>query len=72
LGPRVATPYLTTPVSAIDIPASITAQDARPLVSLLDVVRFVGDVHPALEAWQAGRVFTFTEPDWTLAREQVT
>jgi hypothetical protein len=63
-GPRVATPYLTALVSAIDIPASITAQDARPLISLLDIVRFIGDAHPALDAWQHGTALSFTEPDW--------
>jgi hypothetical protein len=62
-GPRVAAPYLTTPVSAIDVPASITAEDARPLTSLLDVVRFVGDRHRALDAWHRGTPFTFAEPD---------
>jgi hypothetical protein len=69
-GPRVAAPYLTTPVSAIDIPASVTAQDARPLTSLLDIVRFVGNPHPALDAWLQGTRFTFTEPEWALIREQ--
>jgi len=68
-GPRIPAPYLTTAVSAIDIPASITGQDARPLISLLDVVRFVGDVHRALDAWQQGRAFAFTEPDGELTRE---
>jgi hypothetical protein len=71
-GTRVAAPYLTTPVSVIDIPSSITAQDARPPTSLLDVVRFVGDPHPALDAWERGTGFSFTEPDWALAREQAS
>jgi RES domain-containing protein len=70
-GARVAMPYLTTPVSTIDIPASITAQDGRPLISLLDRVRFVGDVHPALHAWQHGTAFRLVEPDWALTREQL-
>lgn len=69
-GPRVAAPYLTEPVSALDIPASITAEHARPLFSLLDIVRFVGDPHPALEAWQQGVSFSFVEPEWALTREQ--
>lgn len=68
-GPRVAAPYLTTPVSAIDVPASITAQDGRSLISLLDTVRFVGDPHPALDAWRSGTIFSFTEPDWALTLE---
>jgi hypothetical protein len=69
-GSRVAAPYLTVPVSTLDIPSSVTSEAGRPLVSLLDVVRFTGDVHPALDAWQQGTVFTFVEPDWGLTREQ--
>jgi RES domain-containing protein len=69
-GPRVAAPYLTEPVSALDIPASITAERGRPLLALLDIVRFVGDPHPALEAWRQGVSLSFVEPDWALTREQ--
>ena len=65
-GPRVAAPYLTRPVSALDLPASLTAEGGRPLTSLLSFVRFVGDVHPALDAWQHGTRFRFVEPDWSL------
>jgi hypothetical protein len=65
-GPRVAAPYLTRPVSALDIPASITAEDGRPLTSLLSIVRFVGDVHLGLEAWKRGTDFRLVEPDWSL------
>jgi len=65
-GPRVASPYLTTPVSELDIPASITAEDGRPLVALLDLVRFRGDPHPALDASQRGAEFRFAEPNWAL------
>jgi hypothetical protein len=69
-GPRVAAPYLTKPVSTLDIPASITADHGRPLVSLLDIVRFLGDPHPALDAWQQGMSVSFVEPEWALTREQ--
>jgi hypothetical protein len=69
-GPHVAAPYLTVPVSTLDIPVSVTAEAGRPLVSLLDIVRFTGDPHPALDAWQQGTTFTFVEPDWSLRREQ--
>lgn len=68
-GPRVAAPYLIQPVSAIDIPASITAEHGRPPLSLLDLVRFVGDAHPALEAWRQGRSFAFVEPEWAMTLE---
>ena len=66
-GPRVAAPYLTRPVSTLDIPASITAEDGRPLLSLLSIVRFVGDDHAALKAWKQGLSFRFIEPDWSLS-----
>lgn len=66
-GPRVAAPYLAEPVSAVDVPAGITAESGRPLFALLDVVRFSGDPHPALEAWEQGASFDFAEPDWALA-----
>jgi hypothetical protein len=65
-GPRVAAPYLTRPVSMIDIPASITADHGRPPISLRALVRFRGDGHPALTAWRLGARFQFTEPDWSL------
>jgi hypothetical protein len=57
-------------VSTLDIPASITAEDGRPLAALLERARFVGDPHHALDAWQRGLTFRFVEPDWSLTREQ--
>jgi RES domain-containing protein len=65
-GPRVAAPYLTTAVSPVDIPASITSEGGRPPTSMTDVVRFIGDPHSALEAWSHGDDFEFVEPDWAL------
>ena len=65
-GPRVAAPYLTRPVSQLDIPASITADGAHPPPSLTSVVRFAGDRHAALDAWRNGSEFRFAEPNWTL------
>ena len=65
-GPRVAAPYLTRPVSSLDIPASITADGARPPTSLPAVVRFAGDTHAALDAWRNGTDFRFAEPDWLM------
>ena len=65
-GPRVAAPYLTRPVSSLDIPASITADGARPPTSLGQVVRFGGDTHAALDAWRNGIDFRFAEPDWLI------
>jgi RES domain-containing protein len=66
-GARVALGYELQPISAIDIPASMTADAGRPPLSLIDLVRFDGDPHPALEAWQNGDVFEFEEPDWRMA-----
>jgi RES domain-containing protein len=66
-GPRVAAPYLTSVVSSVDIPASITAEDGRPPTTMINVVRFVGDRHGALEGWSTGVEFEFVEPSWALA-----
>ncbi len=68
-GARVGSPYLLEPLGAVDIPASITADAGRPPISLLDLVRFHGNPHPALDAWEGGVEFPFTEPDWGLSRE---
>jgi hypothetical protein len=65
-GARVAAPYLTEPASSLDIPASITAQDGRPLSSLVDALCFKDDSHPALRAWSRGEEFRFEEPDWAI------
>jgi len=68
-GPRVAAPYLTEPVSLLDVPASITAHGGRPPLALIERVRFFGEAHWALAAWRAGASTRFVEPDWSLARE---
>jgi hypothetical protein len=65
-GPRVAAPYLVKPVSSLDIAASVTAEAGRPLASLTTTVRFIGDPHPALDAWESRTTFQFREPDWSL------
>jgi hypothetical protein len=69
-GPRVGSPYLLEPISAVDVPASITGHAARPILSLLDVVRFKNDLHSELEAFLRGDEFEFDEPDWELTRER--
>jgi hypothetical protein len=68
-GSRVGSPYLLEPLGAVDVPASITADGGRPTVSLLDLVRFHGDDHIALESWHRGDHFEFDEPDWQLTHE---
>ncbi len=65
-GPRVGSPYLLEPLGEVDVPASITAHDGRPVASLIELVRFHGDAHAGLEAWQRGEPFAFDEPDWSL------
>ena len=65
-GPRVAAPYLTNPVSTLDVPAGITADGGRPPTSLRSIVRFAGDRHAALDAWSGGSDFRFVEPDWLI------
>ena len=58
-GPRVGSPYLLEPLGEVDVPASITAHDGRPVASLIDRVRFRGDAHAALEAWQRDEPYVF-------------
>ena len=65
-GPRVRSPYLLPPVSAVDVPASITAEGARPPGSLVERVRFRGDPNPELEAWGRSEPFEFEEPVWSV------
>ena len=67
-GSRVGSPYLVDPISQVDVPASITAHAARPILSLLDVVRFKGEPHAELQAFERGEEFDFEEPDWELTR----
>ena len=63
-GERAAAPYVVEPLSAVDVPASLTADGGRPPLGLLDRVRRRGSAHAALEAWRAGEPFRFTEPSW--------
>jgi hypothetical protein len=63
-GERAAAPYVVEPLSAIDVPASLTADGGRPPLGLLERVRRPGAPHPALEAWRAREPFRFAEPSW--------
>jgi hypothetical protein len=69
-GPRVGSPYLLDPVSEVDVPASVTAHAGRPILSLLDVVRFKGEPHAELESFEQGKDLELDEPDWELTQEQ--
>lgn len=65
LGVRVASGYsLGEPVSRIDAPASLTAEDGRPLLSLLGRVVYRGERHPQI--WK-DEGFAFEEPSWALS-----
>lgn len=62
LGARVAAPYSLEPApSALDTPASLTAEDGRPLLSLLERVVHRGERHPQI--WRDPE-FAFGEPSW--------
>jgi hypothetical protein len=63
-GERAAAPYLLEPLSAVDVPASLTADGGRPPLGMLERVRRRGAPHAALEAWRAGEPFRFAEPSW--------
>jgi RES domain len=65
-GPRVGSPYLLEPLGEVDVPASITAHDGRPVASLIGLVRFAGQAHAGLEAWRHGEELPLREPDWGL------
>ncbi len=65
LGARVAAPYSLEPaMSALDTPASLTAEDGRPLLSLLKRVVHRGERHPQI--WKDPD-FGFSEPSWARA-----
>lgn len=64
-GARVSAPYLIDPLSPLDVPASITADGGRPPTGLAEAVRYRGDLHRGLEAYKAGRPFSFQEPAWS-------
>ena len=65
LGARVASTYaLEPPLSRLDAPASMTAEDGRPLLSLLDRVVYRGERHPQI--WKDPD-FAFEEPSWALS-----
>jgi hypothetical protein len=64
-GERVSAPYLLRPIDPVDQPVSIAAEDARTLTSLVSIIRYRGDSHPALVAYERGARFDFQEPSWT-------
>ncbi|HUH08880.1 MAG TPA: RES family NAD+ phosphorylase [Egibacteraceae bacterium] len=66
-GPRVAAPFSAEPVDGVDIPATVAAEGAHPLIGLLGSVRHRGQPHAELDAWRRGARFRFAEPATPLA-----
>jgi hypothetical protein len=62
-GPRVAHPYLETPVSPEECPTGHLSDGAHPTRELLPFVRWKGEPHTALEQWEAtGTYPTLDDP----------
>lgn len=54
-GPRVRMPYLADPLDpAVDVPAAVAAESARPPLNLPELVCYRGDQHAGLTAWRRG------------------
>lgn len=70
LGPRVAIPYRLEPIDSGDLPVTLAAAGARPPTSLLGLVRYRGEEHPELAAWQRGERFELIEPGDALLAEE--
>jgi RES domain len=62
-GARLAAPHGARPVDPdLDVPVAVTAEGSQPPTVLLALVRHLGDLHPGLQAWQAGCVFPPPNP----------
>jgi RES domain len=60
-GERTQIPYSWEPISSIDIPACVIAERSQPPSAIASLVRYVGEPHPALEAWREGRSYRFPD-----------
>lgn len=60
-GPRVQIPYQWEPIDSGDIPACAVTKASQPPAGLLERVRFSGQPHAELAAWQSGRRFEFRD-----------
>jgi RES domain-containing protein len=67
---RVPLPYSYQPLDPIDTPVTLAAAGARPPASLLELIRYRGEVHAELEAWRRGERFQLVEPNDTLLAEE--
>ena len=54
-GQRVGSPYLLEPLGEVDVPASITAHAGRPVVGLIEPVRYRGEPHAGLRPGSVAR-----------------
>lgn len=61
-GERIAIPFSSKPLDAVDVPVSIAAEDGAPPDVLLDHVRYFDLPHDELEAWRRGDEFVITLP----------
>jgi hypothetical protein len=66
--PKVRVAYDLDPVDDVDVPATVVAEDARPLHTLLPLVRLRGMTHKAYASWQRGTPYVFLEPPSPLLR----
>lgn len=53
-GPRLAIPFDAEPIDPEDLPTALAAEDARPVESLLGLVRYRGMRHRGHQAWADG------------------
>lgn len=56
-GPRLLTPYLDAPISAVEIPTGHLTDGARPPAEARALVRWLGGPHASLEQWTATGAF---------------
>ena len=62
-GPRIAHPYLETPVTPEECPTGHLSDGARPAREVLSLVRWKGRPHAALEHWEATGIYpTLDDP----------
>ena len=49
------------PIDEGDVPACVLTKASQPPDGLLELVRFQGDAHAELAAWEEGRRFVFAD-----------
>jgi RES domain-containing protein len=56
-GERVRIPFDRAPIEDVDVPASIIAERSQPPPNVATLVRYRGEDHAGLLAWQSGELF---------------